>query len=263
MKNFHYFKPQIAEEYGVDCAIVFNLICLLIESNRQQEFTQYKVDGKWHCKASYKILASSGGYYSEDQIKRLMKKLKDCGLIESAMLKKEAWDRTNYYCLTPLGESLHIDWAISPNREIEKDQTIERNHPIESADSPTLNRNNISSNKSINKSSSRWENYNSDGSAEFGLISILHIWYNMWPNGKKKQPIFLLREITDDQKLDLLENSNLYFDWLEKKISNKEIGENQKLAFYLKRGDYMEEPKKKKQNYNLIDATKINWDEEN
>ena len=94
-----------------------------------------------------------------------------------------------------------------------------------------------------------------EGEQTSTLQDLLNFCYTVWPNGKKKEPILLLRGFDDQTKKLLLASIPQIKENLQAKINAGQIGPNQNLFFWLKNGDWQEEPRDD-QNQNF---SEVNW----
>lgn len=91
----HSFSVEHAEKYGVDCAILIHHFQFWIEQNRKMKRNFH--DGRTWMYQTQKELAAIMPYYSEDQIKRIIWKLLDDGVIVKGNYNHTAFDRTVWY----------------------------------------------------------------------------------------------------------------------------------------------------------------------
>ncbi len=86
----------IAEIVGIDSAFIFNHIVYWLKINSGKEGVEI-VDGKYWMYETNKKMSEFFGFYSEEQISKAIKKLKEAGLIEIRNLSKNPFDRTLSY----------------------------------------------------------------------------------------------------------------------------------------------------------------------
>lgn len=104
----HHFNSKIAQKYGVQEAIFLNNIKFWTVNNiaNQQNYR----DGLYWTFNSYESFSELFNYWSAYQIKHIIKKCIDAGLLIKSKYNKNSYDKTNWYALTPLGlEELEID----------------------------------------------------------------------------------------------------------------------------------------------------------
>lgn len=100
----HMFEPQIAKEYGVNAAIIFQNLVYWVEHNRANETNFH--DGRYWTYNSVREFAELFPYLTDKQIRGALKKLEDGGMILSGNYNKSAYDRTRWYALAEKGLSI-------------------------------------------------------------------------------------------------------------------------------------------------------------
>ena len=90
------FDHGIAENVGIDAAILFNHILYWLKMNASKSKDEM-IEGKYWMYETQKEMSDFFGFFSEDQISRALKKLIDSGLIIKKCLDKNPFDRTGYY----------------------------------------------------------------------------------------------------------------------------------------------------------------------
>ena len=100
----HMFDPQIAKEYGVNAAIIFQNLAYWIEHNRANETNFY--DGRYWTYNSVRAFAELFPYLTDKQIRGALKKLEEGGMILVGNYNKSAYDRTRWYALAEKGLSI-------------------------------------------------------------------------------------------------------------------------------------------------------------
>jgi len=91
----HQFKVEIAKKLDVPCAIFLQHIAFWILKN-QANGKNFREGHYW----TYNSISAFGKlfpYYSEPQIKRIIKRLEDKNIIESQVLNAKGYDRTKWY----------------------------------------------------------------------------------------------------------------------------------------------------------------------
>jgi len=94
----HCFDTQIAEIVGIEGAIILNYLDFWIQKNKANDRNFY--EGHYWTYNSYKAWKELFPYMKENTIKRVLRNLKELGLIEVKQLNKQNYDKTNYYRLT-------------------------------------------------------------------------------------------------------------------------------------------------------------------
>lgn len=97
----HNFNTDIAEEYGIEEAILLQNIKYWIDKNRANERHFY--DGRYWTYNSVSAFSELFPYIHEKKIYRALKNLEDCGLIISGNYNKAGYDRTKWYSVTKIG----------------------------------------------------------------------------------------------------------------------------------------------------------------
>lgn len=111
----HSFNPQIAEEYGVNAAVLFQNISFWIEKNEAND--RNFIDGYYWTYSSIKAFQELFPYLTARAISTALQKLEEGGLIITGNHNKSAYDRTKWYAITEKG------FSILQNREMEKQET--------------------------------------------------------------------------------------------------------------------------------------------
>lgn len=104
MADVHFFNVDIAKEYGVHCAVVFQHIWHWVKKNEANDTNYY--DGKYWTYNSIKAFGDLFPYLSRKQIETALKKLRDEGLIETGNYNVVRYDRTLWYAVTDKGRSI-------------------------------------------------------------------------------------------------------------------------------------------------------------
>lgn len=111
----HFFNPQVAEEYGVNAAVLFQNISFWVEKNKAND--KNYIDGYYWTYSSIKAFQELFPYLTARAISTALQKLEDGGLIITGNHNKSAYDRTKWYAITEKG------FSILQNREMEKQET--------------------------------------------------------------------------------------------------------------------------------------------
>lgn len=116
----HMFDPQIAKEYGVNAAIIFQNLAYWIEHNRANETNFY--DGRYWTYNSVRAFTELFPYLTDKQIRGALKKLEEGGMILVGNYNKSAYDRTRWYALAEKGLSIYTKGQMNfADRENEND----------------------------------------------------------------------------------------------------------------------------------------------
>nr|DAH04562.1 MAG TPA: Replication initiator A family protein [Caudoviricetes sp.] len=103
--ELHMFDQQIAKEYGVNAAIIFQNLAYWIEHNRANETNFH--DGRYWTYNSVRAFAELFPYLTDKQIRGALKKLEEGGMILVGNYNKSAYDRTRWYALAEKGLSIY------------------------------------------------------------------------------------------------------------------------------------------------------------
>jgi hypothetical protein len=94
----HHFDTEIAAEYSVDVAIIVNNLDFWLQKNKANDRHYY--DGKTWMYNSVAAFVKLFPYWSDNQIRRIIKKMETDGIIETGNYNKVAYDRTTWYTFT-------------------------------------------------------------------------------------------------------------------------------------------------------------------
>lgn len=93
----HSFDPKIAEELGINAAVIFQNIKYWVEKNEANE--RHFREGKFWTYNSNKAFEALFPYLSGKQIRTAIDKLEEAGLIEISNHNASGYDRTRWFCL--------------------------------------------------------------------------------------------------------------------------------------------------------------------
>jgi|GEM_PF-1509868 len=123
------FNPKIATSHGVDAAIFIHNIAFWVIKNKANK--KNFINGYYWTYNSYDAFSEIFKFWSIPQLKRIIKKLKENGIIRVENHNQKKYDKTNWYTI--------IDNKILNIYEIELEQTaqqpIVRNRTMDSAKS--------------------------------------------------------------------------------------------------------------------------------
>lgn len=109
------FSSLDAENYGLDCAVVLNTVRYWLDKNKADNVNIN--NGRVWTKMSNEGFTRYYSFFSATQIKRILKKLVDKGVIIKDNFSKNPWDHTAYYSvLTDEYKSEPFDRTESSNR---------------------------------------------------------------------------------------------------------------------------------------------------
>ena len=122
----HHFSVEIAVEYGVNAAILFQNIHFWCEKNRANGMNLH--DGLYWTYNSRKAFRELFPYMSEKQIKAALDKLIENGLITTGTYNEDARDRTLWYAVTKKGDCIfqngNMEISERANANAEKDAPL-------------------------------------------------------------------------------------------------------------------------------------------
>lgn len=122
----HHFSVEIAVEYGVNAAILFQNIHFWCEKNRANGMNLH--DGLYWTYNSRKAFRELFPYMSEKQIKAALDKLIENGLITTGTYNEDARDRTLWYAVTKKGDCIfqngNMEMSEKANANAEKDAPL-------------------------------------------------------------------------------------------------------------------------------------------
>lgn len=130
---FYGFDTEIAEQYGVDEAIMLQNFAFWIEKNMAND--KHFHDGRYWTYNSHKAMASLFPFWTEKQIRRIIDNLIEKGLITKGNYNDLKYDQTKWYALTDLGISICLNGqmekteranVICPNGQIEQPKRANR-----------------------------------------------------------------------------------------------------------------------------------------
>lgn len=108
----HFFDVEIAAKFGVDEAIILQHFAFWIAKNEANK--KHYHDGKYWTYSSTQALTVLFPYWSEKQLRRILKSLVDKGLLIKSTYNQKAYDRTSWYAL---GDQ--IGKCIRPNGQMD------------------------------------------------------------------------------------------------------------------------------------------------
>ena len=126
--NFH-FDGAVAEMYGVDGAVFISRLQFWIEKNAAND--RHYHEGRYWTYNSLRAMEKLFPFWSRRQIERIVKNLKDKGVLLTANYARDSHDRTLFYALdesklpiSPFGGDLspNGDNTLSPNGEMINEQ---------------------------------------------------------------------------------------------------------------------------------------------
>jgi hypothetical protein len=104
MARTHFFDIEVAELYGINCAVILENIYYWIEHNRANEKNFH--DGRYWTFNSTKAFGELFPYLSKKQIETALKKLREEGILITGNYNQLKYDRTLWYAITDKGYSI-------------------------------------------------------------------------------------------------------------------------------------------------------------
>lgn len=134
----HHFDTEIAEEYGINAAIILENMRFWIDKNAANGVNYH--DGRYWTYNSVKAFEVLFPYMKPSTIKRTLQKMEEDGLILTGNYNKSAYDRTKWYALTDkanaivgndrsIGQKQQMEELESENGKVENDQPIPDRKP--------------------------------------------------------------------------------------------------------------------------------------
>ena len=117
----HHFDSEVAENLGVNAAIIVANLAYLQANREAQGGDKYRIDGRWWVHHTYESLAKIHPYFSIQQIRRIMR-----GLIESGAIHQrnpDRWKRDSYWSVAL--EFTHVSKSTDGSVEIDSSQVSE------------------------------------------------------------------------------------------------------------------------------------------
>ena len=118
----HFFNTNVAERYGVNCAILLENIYHWVKKNEANG--QNFHDGKYWTYNSRGAWATLFSYMNARQIGYALNKLIDEGILETGNYNASAYDRTLWYAITEKG------FSILQNCEMEETKNVNQTDEI-------------------------------------------------------------------------------------------------------------------------------------
>ena len=117
----HSFNTDLAEQYGIEKALLLDHFCYWIAENERNEKNQ--IDGRTWVYNTSKALNEKFHYIPQKSIARHLKELENNGILISGNFNKVSFDRTKWYALSdeylyllndykPMGEAKHTNKKI-------------------------------------------------------------------------------------------------------------------------------------------------------
>lgn len=137
--KIHSYNVSVAADVGINAAVVFYNICFWVEENHANK--RNFINGKYWTYNTVKALHTIFPEMTGKQIEYALKKLKDGGYIESAILSEDTRDRTNWYTVCDFKKWILHEKPTPQEKEVpnqEKESSSE-NSEMPSDDSSMFN----------------------------------------------------------------------------------------------------------------------------
>ena len=115
----HSFDTEIAEQHGVNCAIIYKNLSFWCAKNKANNKNFF--DGNFWTYNSVKAWRELFPYLGESQIKTALRKLEEAGLILSGEYNANKYDRTKWFSI--------VELVVLANGEDDNSQPIPDNKP--------------------------------------------------------------------------------------------------------------------------------------
>lgn len=159
------FNVEVANKYGVDCAILIKNFDFWI--NKNQANNKHFYEGKFWTYNSNKAFLILFPFWSENQLRYIIKKLSEMNVIIIGNFNKSSFDRTNWYTFSDEylkeKEASKRNGSISENSQMEVKKNTNGLVEIPKSIIGTDNKPDINTNREdaitffMNNSSSEWE----------------------------------------------------------------------------------------------------------
>ena len=120
----HSFNITIARQFGQEGAVIVENIYFWLEKNKANNKHFY--DGKYWTYNSTRAFSILFPYWSSRQIERILKGLEANGAILSGNYNKSGYDRTKWYAVTSIVESIYTNGGMETTEHVNGiTQTVE------------------------------------------------------------------------------------------------------------------------------------------
>lgn len=138
----HSFDIEIAQDYGIETAIILKHLYFWIEKNKANDDNYF--EGKYWTYNSVKAFSDLFPYMTEKKIRSTLIKMEEHGLIITGNFNKSQYDRTKWYALTDKAYSILLKRSFHfPETE---NGSSENGEPI-----PDINTDNKPDNNTVSK----------------------------------------------------------------------------------------------------------------
>lgn len=128
----HHFDTTIAKEYGIDVAVFIKNLDFWIAKNKANK--KHFHDGRYWTYNSMKAFEELFEYLSYEQIRRILRKLKDEGVIMDGNYNNSKYDRTKWYAFTD--EFIESHGHLLSSSDSDQNQLGKRTNGCEETNEP-------------------------------------------------------------------------------------------------------------------------------
>lgn len=122
----HQFDVNIAAQFGIPEAVFVHRVYLLVLANEANGRNEH--EGRYWTYDSAKAICSNCPYWSPRQVEGIIQRCRDKGLILTAKLSDNSYDRTNWYTVTDLVQSIYAKTGMESrenrNRDTQKPECL-------------------------------------------------------------------------------------------------------------------------------------------
>ena len=141
----HSFDIEIAQDYGIETAIILKHLYFWIEKNKANDDNYF--EGKYWTYNSVKAFSDLFPYMTEKKIRSTLIKMEDDELIITGNFNKSQYDRTKWYALTDKAYSIlqkrNFHFTKKENGSSENGEPIPDNKPDNKPDNNTVSKDTV------------------------------------------------------------------------------------------------------------------------
>lgn len=141
----HSFDIEIAQDYGIETAIILKHLYFWIEKNKANDDNYF--EGKYWTYNSVKAFSDLFPYMTEKKIRSTLIKMEDDELIITGNFNKSQYDRTKWYALTDKAYSIlqkrNFHFTKKENGSSENGEPIPDNKPYNKPDNNTVSKDTV------------------------------------------------------------------------------------------------------------------------
>lgn len=99
----YYFSETVANEVGLEEAILFSNIYFWVNKNRNDNDDDHFHEGRYWMYYTVIAFVEQYPFWTISMVKRMLKKLKVAGYIETGVFNRFGYDKTKWYTVTNKG----------------------------------------------------------------------------------------------------------------------------------------------------------------